>query len=58
MTDPKLTDETGRLLALHRYGVLDSLREPNFDSITAIVKELLQVPICAVSLVDVDRQWF
>jgi diguanylate cyclase (GGDEF)-like protein len=58
MTDPKLTDEPGRLLALHRYGVLDSLTEPNFDAITSVVKGLLAVPICAVSLVDQDRQWF
>jgi diguanylate cyclase (GGDEF)-like protein len=58
MTDPKLTDEEGRLLALHRYGVLDSLTEPNFDAITSIVKTLFHVPICAVSLVDQDRQWF
>lgn len=58
MLDTRLTDEAGRLSALHRYGVLDSLKEPNFDSITSIVKELLGVPICAVSLVDADRQWF
>ena len=58
MTDPKLTDEAGRLLALHRYGVLDSLTEPNFDAITSVVQNLLAVPICAVSLVDQDRQWF
>ena len=58
MPDTKLLDEPGRLLALHRYGVLDSLKEPNFEAITAIVKTLLNVPICAVSLVDQDRQWF
>lgn len=58
MQDIKLHDEPGRLRALHRYGVLDSIKEPNFDSITSIVKNLLQVPICAVSLVDQDRQWF
>jgi diguanylate cyclase (GGDEF)-like protein len=56
--DDKLDDEQGRLLALHRYGVLDSLKEPNFDAITTLVKELVGVPICAVSLVDADRQWF
>ncbi len=58
MPDTKLLDENGRLKALHRYNVLDSLKEPNFEAITAIVKSLLNVPICAVSLVDQDRQWF
>jgi len=58
MSDKKLTDEPGRMLALKRYGVLDSGREQNFDAITSIVCSVLDVPICAVSLVDEDRQWF
>jgi diguanylate cyclase (GGDEF)-like protein len=58
MTDPKLTDEAGRLLALHRYCALDSIHEPNFDTITGIVKDLLGVPIAAVSLIDQDKQRF
>jgi diguanylate cyclase (GGDEF)-like protein len=58
MTDPKLTDEAGRLLALHRYCALDSVHEPNFDTITSIVQDLLGVPIAAVSLIDQDRQRF
>lgn len=51
-------DEQGRLRALHRYGVLYSARESNFDAITSIVRDLLGVPICAVSLIDEQRQWF
>ncbi|GAA4016318.1 sensor domain-containing diguanylate cyclase [Sphingomonas swuensis] len=58
MSDPKLTDEAGRLLALHRYCALDSVHEPNFDTITGIVKDLLGVPICAVSLIDEEQQRF
>lgn len=58
MTDPKLTDEAGRLLALHRYCALDSVHEPNFDTITSIVRDLLGVPMCAVSLIDADEQRF
>jgi len=58
MTDEKLTDEAGRLLALHRYCALDSIHEPNFDTITGIVKDLLGVPICAVSLIDRHEQRF
>lgn len=53
-----LSDEQGRIRAVQRYGVLDSPGETVFDSITSIVKDILGVPICAVSLVDSDRQWF
>lgn len=54
----KLNDEPGRLLALHRYGILDSGADHNFDAITALVKDVLGVPIAAVSLIDEKRQWF
>ena len=54
----KLADEAGRISALKRYGVLDSGREQNFDAITSLVCSVLDVPICAVSLVDKKRQWF
>lgn len=57
-TDPKLNDEPGRLTALRRYDVLDTPREEPFDRITELVKNILNVAICAVSLVDTDRQWF
>jgi diguanylate cyclase (GGDEF)-like protein len=58
MKEPVTNDEAGRLLALHRYCALDSVNEPNFDSITSLVKDLLGVPICAVSLIDSDEQRF
>jgi diguanylate cyclase (GGDEF)-like protein len=56
--DVKLHDEPARLAALHRYDVLDTPRESNFDRITGLVEKVLNVPICAVSLIDRDRQWF
>lgn len=56
--DQKLHDEAGRLAALERYEVLDTPKEAAFDRITGLVKIVLNVPICAVSLVDKDRQWF
>jgi GAF domain-containing protein len=58
MLDPKLFDEEGRLAALERYGVLDTPPEPPFEKITSLVQSVLAVPICAVSLVDRERQWF
>lgn len=56
--DEKLTDETGRIAALQRYQVLDTPREESFDKITSLVRTVLGVPICAISLVDRERQWF
>jgi diguanylate cyclase (GGDEF)-like protein len=56
--DEKLKDEAGRLAALRRYQILDTPRESGFDKITSLVRTVLDVPICAVSLVDRDRQWF
>jgi diguanylate cyclase (GGDEF)-like protein len=58
MSDEKLTDEQGRLAALQRYNVLDTMPEPSFDRITQLVQSVLNVPISAVSLIDKDRQWF
>lgn len=51
-------EEAGRLLALKRLEILDSEPEQPFESIVALVCQVLHVPICAVSLVDQDRQWF
>lgn len=56
--DPQLHDEAARLRALQRYSILDTGNERNFDIITDLVRDLLGVPICAVSLVDENRQWF
>ncbi len=58
IADPKLHDEAGRLSALKQYDILDSPKEDAFDRITELVKNVFNVPICTVSLVDQDRQWF
>ena len=58
VTDAKLQDEAARLAALHRYEVLDTPTEAAFERVTGLVKTVLNVPICAVSLIDRDRQWF
>lgn len=55
--DSKLLDEEARLAALQRYRIVDTPREERFDKITALVRDVLQVPICAVTLIDKDRQW-
>ena len=50
--------ETERLAALREYNILDTPPESAFDRITALAAELFGTPIAAISLIDVDRQWF
>lgn len=50
--------ETDRLDALDSYEILDTGPEESFDRITRMAGRLLDVPICLVSLIDRDRQWF
>lgn len=58
MQAPVPSNEHARLRTLRRYAVLDTEAEPSFDRITALAARVLRVPICLVSLVDADRQWF
>ncbi|SNT33266.1 diguanylate cyclase with GAF sensor [Granulicella rosea] len=58
LSDPKLNDEQGRVLALQRYQILDTPREAPFDRIAGLVKAVMQVPIAIISLIDSERQWF
>jgi GAF domain-containing protein len=51
-------DELERLQALYRFDVLDTPTEEVFDRITRVASTLAQVPICLISMVDADRQWF
>ena len=62
VTDPRLdaqlADEPARLRALNRTGLFDTPREPEFDAITELVREVFDVPICAITLIGRDRQFF
>jgi len=51
-------EEARRLAALRELGVLDTLSEPAFDTITQTAAQLCGVPIALISLVDAQRQWF
>ncbi|MDH3228631.1 MAG: PAS domain S-box protein [Alphaproteobacteria bacterium] len=55
---PVPDDEADRLEALLDYAILDTAPEEGFDRITRIASRILDVPMCLVSLVDTDRQWF
>lgn len=53
---PKL--ENQRIAELRSLLLLDSSPEERFDRITRVAKQLFDVPIALISLVDTDRQWF
>ncbi|OBI74132.1 histidine kinase [Mycobacterium sp. E740] len=50
--------DPGRLAALRQTGLLDSPPDANYDRITRAAADALDAPFAALSLVDVDRQFF
>lgn len=58
-TNPRSDEwERDRLAALQRFDVLDSPREEAFDRITALIKNIFDVEIAIVSMIDGHRQWY
>jgi hypothetical protein len=55
-TEP--VDEAFRIRALRSLGLLDPSDTEDFDNIVKIGRSLFNVPICLISLVDSDMQWF
>jgi len=56
MTD--LIYEQQRILALRRFGLLDTAPEAIFDGIVRSIANICEVPIALFTLVDSERQWF
>ncbi len=50
-------DEAARLATLHRYGVLDTPAEQEYDDIAQLAAQICDTAIGLVSLTDIDRQW-
>ncbi len=55
---PLPDNEAERIAALRSYNVLDSEPEEGFDRVTRMACRLLDVPICLVTLIAEERQWF
>ncbi len=59
MIKPKIpANEKERLNALKKYEILDTESEVIFDSLTKLAALICDVPICLISLIDDNRQWF
>jgi PAS domain S-box-containing protein len=58
MSAPLPENEAARLEALHRYGVLDTVPEQDFDDLSRLAALVCNVPIATVTFVDENRQWF
>ncbi|NND77632.1 MAG: response regulator [Flavobacteriales bacterium] len=55
---PLPKNEEQRIDKLHSYNILDTDPEESFDDLTKLAAQICDVPICLISLVDEDRQWF
>jgi GAF domain-containing protein len=58
LSAPIPPNEKERLAAVLELKILDTKREERFDSITKMTLEKFQVPICTISILDSDREWF
>ncbi|AEH02464.1 ATP-binding protein [Lacinutrix sp. 5H-3-7-4] len=58
MISPSIPEnEAARLRAVKSYNLLDTLPESDFDTITALIASLFNVPIALVTLLDADRNF-
>ncbi len=58
MTYPKAVDDEARVDYLRSLGVLDTPSSPVLDCIVDMCRDIFQVRVANISLVDADRQWF
>ena len=58
MSFPIPKGEAKRLNVLWQYEVMDTVPEAIFDDLTELAALICEAPICLISLVDENRQWF
>ena len=51
-------NEADRLAALHRYAILDTPREAEFNDVVRLAADIFEAPISVVNLIAESRQWF
>jgi hypothetical protein len=52
MNAPVSHHERARLAALHRYPILDTLPERDFDALAALAAQICGTPMALISLID------
>lgn len=55
---PLPPNETGRLQAVARSGLVDTAPESTFDRVTRLAASELKAPVALMTLLTADRQWF
>jgi diguanylate cyclase (GGDEF)-like protein len=55
---PSPAIEAGRLDALRRYRILDTLHEQAYDDIVALARQICGTPQAVMTFIDEERQWF
>lgn len=58
MQESEPSQNAKRLEVLRGFDVLDSGAEKVYDDLTRLTADLCEVPVCLISLVEEDRQWF
>ena len=56
--DTPTASEDERLVALERYGLLDTPAERDFDDLVRLAARFCEAPLALLTLVDGTRQWF
>ena len=59
MIAPDIPDnESSRIAELQALHILDTPPEERFDRVTRLTQKMFDVPMCFISFIDSDRQWY